>query len=296
MKHRLCSMLVFVVLLTLCKGGVVFAQAAHPVKIALPPWESSVASGNVLKAALEDKGYAVELRRMPIAELWPALAAGDVDAMLSAWLPATHAQELKKYGDAIEDLGPHVGGVRLGWITPSYVTINSMEQLPAHAEQFNRVVIGVDPGAGLMQLSKQALEAYGLEEFTLLAGSGADMTRALERAIAQRKWIVVAGWAPHWMFGKWDLKFLDDPKKVLGREETINTLVRKGLSQDMPEVYAILDKFTWESPEQLQRNMAQNQHQGVDPALTAKRFVQENAAQVSSWAPQKTTTAPEEQP
>lgn len=47
----------------------------------------------------------------------------------------------------------------------------------------------------------------------------------------------------HWKFGRWNLKFLDDPENVFGGEEHINTIVRKRLKNDMPEVYAFLDRF-----------------------------------------------------
>ena len=58
---------------------------------------------------------------------------------------------------------------------------------------------------------------------------------------------MVTGWTPHWKFARWDLKFLDDPKKVYGEAETINTIVRQGLKEDMPEVYAVCDAFKWDS-------------------------------------------------
>ena len=85
------------------------------------------------------------------------------------------------------------------------------------------------------------------------------------------------------MFGRWDLKYLKDPKKVLGEAETINTIVRKGLDKDMPKVYAFLDKFAWKDANQLQMVMAWNQKKGADPYENAKRFIKENKAQVDSW-------------
>lgn len=39
------------------------------------------------------------------------------------------------------------------------------------------------------------------------------MTVALGEAIKQHKDIVITGWSPHWMFNKYDLKYLADPKE-----------------------------------------------------------------------------------
>lgn len=70
------------------------------------------------------------------------------------------------------------------------------------------------------------------------------MTAELANAIRKLDWIVVTGWVPHWKFARYRLKFLDDPEKVYGGEETIHTLVREGLKEDMPEIYAFLEIFT----------------------------------------------------
>ena len=39
------------------------------------------------------------------------------------------------------------------------------------------------------------------------------------------------GWTPHWMFDQFDLKFLDDPKKVYGDLEEIHAIAWKGFSE-----------------------------------------------------------------
>ena len=69
------------------------------------------------------------------------------------------------------------------------------------------------------------------------------MTQALARAIARNRPIVGIGWQPHWMFGRWSLRFLDDPEKVYGGRGSIHTIVRKGVADDDPEVYRVLDRF-----------------------------------------------------
>ena len=97
-------------------------------------------------------------------------------------------------------------------------------------------IIGIDPGAGIMAASEKALIEYELD-YELVEGSDATMVATLKQAIDNNKWVVVTGWAPHWKFATWDLKFLDDPKGVYGEAETINTIVRKGLKEHLPEEY-----------------------------------------------------------
>ncbi|WP_319762240.1 glycine betaine ABC transporter substrate-binding protein [Maridesulfovibrio sp.] len=254
------------------------------VKLAYVEWDCATATTNVIKAVLEERlGVKCEIIPVAAAVMWQGVASGDVDGMAAAWLPVTHANYLKRLKNDIVNLGPNVTGARLGWAVPSYVTVDSMADLNKYADKFNDRIIGIDPGAGIMIRSEDAIDEYGLDKMELMEGSGATMTAALSSAIKDKKWVVVTAWSPHWMFGRWDLKYLKDPKKVLGEAETINTIVRKGLDKDMPKVYAFLDKFAWKDANQLQMVMAWNQKKGADPYENAKRFIKENKAQVDSW-------------
>jgi len=123
---------------------------------------------------------------------------------------------------------------------------------------------------------------YGLSKLELMEGSGATMTAALDNSIKNQEWVVVTAWSPHWMFGKWELKYLEDPKGVLGGEEKIEGIVRKGLKEDMPEVHAFFSNFKWDSPAQLQMVMAWNQAGGT-PEENAKRFLKEHPDTVKRW-------------
>ena len=261
-----------------------FAGDKKKVKLAYVEWDCATATTNVLKAVIEERlGYECEIIPVAAAAMWQAVGTGDVDGLATAWLPVTRADYLKRVQDKVVDLGPIVSGAKIGWAVPSYVTVDSIADLNKYADKFDDKVIGIDPGAGLMRLSEEAIDKYGLDKFELMEGSGATMTAALADAIKNDKWIIVTAWSPHWMFGRWDLKYLKDPKKVLGESETINTIVRKGLDKDMPEVYAFLDKFAWKDANQLQMVMAWNQEKGTDPYDNAKRFIKENKAQVDSW-------------
>ncbi|HCF51239.1 MAG TPA: glycine/betaine ABC transporter, partial [Syntrophomonas sp.] len=109
------------------------------------------------------------------------------------------------------------------------------------------------------------------------------MAAALKQAIDNQEWVVVTGWTPHWKFARWDLKFLEDPKEIYGEAETINTIVRQGLKADMPEVYAVCDRFKWDSQE-IGSAMAMAEEIGDDKEA-ARKWVQENQELVNRWLP-----------
>jgi glycine betaine/proline transport system substrate-binding protein len=166
--------------------------------------------------------------------MWQAVATGDVDGITTAWLPVTHGHYLDKVGDKVVDLGPNCEGAAIGLVVPAYVTIDSIEELNAHAAKFDNEIIGIDPGAGIMSKTEKAVEEYGLD-LKLMEGTGAMMTAILADRIKNNEWAVVTGWTPHWKFARWDLKYLEDPKNVYGGEEKIHTFVRRVSKRTTPK-------------------------------------------------------------
>lgn len=156
-------------------------------------------------------------------------------------------------------------------------------------EKFDGKIIGIEPGAGVMSATENAMEVYGLTDYTLVEGSSATMAAALADAINNEEWIAVTGWTPHWKFARWDLKYLEDPEGVFGEAEEIHTLARVGLEEDMPEVYAFLDNFNWPL-EKMQEVMVWNSEEGADPYENGLRFIEENEELVDSWIPEEEAT------
>ena len=272
-------------LLTILVG--VYIQPAEAskgkVKLVYVEWSCATASANVMKAVLQEKmGYKVKLIPVAAAAMWQAVATDAADGFTTAWLPTTHATYLDGVKDQVEDLGPNLSGTRIGLVVPDYVTIDTIAQMNDTKDKFRRRIIGIDPGAGIMMKTEKAIDDYQLKRFRLVEGSGATMTAALKDAIRNKEWIAVTSWTPHWMFGRWQLKYLDDPMNIYGGAENINTIVRKGLKADMPEVYAVLDNFHW-SPADLQQVMVLNQQQNSDPYDNAVLWVNEHPEIVQAW-------------
>lgn len=142
-------------------------------------------------------------------------------------------------------------------------------------------IIGIDPGAGIMKATEQAISDYELEDWKLIEGSGAAMTAMLDKAIKAEDPIIITGWTPHWMFAKYDLKYLEDPQKTYGEAEEIHTIVRQGLKDDHPTAYEFLDRFEWTSDEMGEIMTAIQE--GSDPAEAAKNWVDAHPERVDEW-------------
>lgn len=254
--------------------------AKEGVELVYVEWAETVASTNVVKTVLEDMGYEVDILSVSAAAMWMGTASGDVDGFTGAWLPVTQGEYWEKLKDKVDFLGKNLVGARIGLAVPAYVEINSIDQLVAEAEIFDSEIVGIDPGAGIMHKTEKAVEAYGLEMFDTIGSSGAMMTATLQNRIKNRKPVVVTAWSPHWMFSRWDMKYLEDPKNIYGDAEYIGTVVRKGLRDDMPEVYNVLKNFKWDLND-CQQVMLWSRDR--DPAEAARKWVDANPTKVGAW-------------
>lgn len=262
------------------------AVAAREKKVTLVyvEWPCAVVTTNIAKVIIEEKlKYPCEILPVSVAVKYQSLAQGEADATVCAWLPKTQKTYWDKVKNTVTDAGAIVGGAKLGWVVPDYVPYKSIEELKGKAKEFGGKIYGIDPGAEYMETSEKAIKGYGLDGFSLIEGTDATMVAALADAIRRNEPVVVTGWAPHWKFGRWPLHFLDDPKNYFGQAEEIHALARKGLKEDMPEVYAFLSKFTYTDTQQLQQLMAEVEQKGADPYAVAKKFVEEHKEQVDSW-------------
>ncbi|VHB18330.1 glycine betaine transport system permease [Streptococcus pyogenes] len=256
------------------------ADKGETVNIAYVQWDSEVASTHVIAEVLKNEGYHVTLTPLDNAVMWQTVANGNADFSTSAWLPVTHGQQYQKYKSKLDDLGPNLKGTKLGLAVPKYMTdVNSIEYLRKQADQ---KITGIEPGAGIMAAAQKTLKEYhNLSSWELVAASTGAMTTSLDQAIKKKDPIVVTAWSPHWMFAKYDLKYLKDPKETFGSTENINTIARKGLKKDLPNVYKIIDKFHWTQKDM--EAVMLDINKGMSPEAAAKKWVEANKSKVSSW-------------
>lgn len=105
------------------------------------------------------------------------------------------------------------------------------------------------------------------------------MTAILKDKIKKKEPVVITAWSPHWMFSKWNLKYLKDPKKVFGDKEYVASIARKGLKDEKPEVYRILKSFKW-SLEEFKEVMLRAADSS--PEKAAEKWVNENRGKIEA--------------
>ncbi|MBD8150396.1 glycine betaine ABC transporter substrate-binding protein [Pseudomonas fluorescens] len=244
-------------------------------------WSDSVATTHVAAEVIKQKlGYDVKLQAVATGIMWQGVATGKLDAMLSAWLPVTHGEYWAKNKDKVVDYGPNFKDAKIGLIVPEYVKAKSIEDLKTDTT-FKNKIVGIDAGSGVMLKTDEAIKQYGLD-YKLQASSGAAMIAELTRAEDKQDSIAVTGWVPHWMFAKWKLRFLDDPKGIYGAAETVNSIGSKGLEKKAPEVAAFLKKFQWASKDEIGEVMLAIQ-EGAKPDAAAKDWVAKHPERVAEW-------------
>lgn len=158
---------------------------------------------------------------------------------------------------------------------------NNDTEATSVGESVNFEIVGIDPGAGIMEKTEQVIEDYELTDWKLLTGSGAAMTAALKKAYDKEEPIIITGWSPHWKFAKFDLKYLEDPQQVYGDSENIHTIARTGLKDDQPNAYKLLDQFFW--TEEDMSNVMVMIEDGMKPEDAATQWIEDNSDIVASW-------------
>lgn len=227
-----------------CGGG---APAARPtLRLAVLNWTEAVAMAGVAREVLEQRlGYQVELERTTLEGAFSALAAGKVDVFLNAWLPTTHGEYVRRYGADLMDLGASFEDARIGLAAPVSAPFESLEELAHHRDALGGRIVGIDPEAGVMQATRRAIEDYQLG-FELEVSSSRNMLEQLAQAVKEDRPLVVTAWSPHWMFHRWRLKWLRDPKGIYPDVEAIHTLARRGLVQEHPRAARFLARMRFD--------------------------------------------------
>ena len=287
LSHIATKLLVLILTVGVMAGCSGESEEKKEANLVYVNWAEGIAYTNLAKAVLEDEmDYEVEITSAGAGPAYAAVANGDQDAFMETWLPVLHKDYYEKYKGDIIDLGKVYEGTQSGLVVPQYVTIDKISELNDHADKFDGDITGIDAGAGVMKTTKDVIEKYNLN-LDLVSSSGPAMTSALQKAYNDEEWIVVTGWKPHWMFGRFDLKFLEqDPDIKMWEKGDIHIMGRKNLKEEKPELAKFLSNMKLSDSELADLMLQINKNDDKDKETVAREWMKNNESVIESWIPE----------
>ncbi|EHS49667.1 ABC-type glycine betaine transport, periplasmic subunit [Rhizobium sp. PDO1-076] len=222
-------------------GMTVFSAHAEEksIKMGTMSWEDLTPITGITKKVLEDAGYTVDV--VSFSEwgiAYAALAKGDVQ-VLASQTDYVAQDYWDKNKNKLEKISPVSHGLYQAIAVPTYVDINTLEQLNENSDKFGGKIVGIEPGSGLMRDASQAVKDYDIK-LQLVEGSTAAMTAALKAAYDRKEWIAVTIWEPSWMVQKYPVKYLQDPKGVFPPPQSYYWIGQKGFSEAYPHAREVM--------------------------------------------------------
>jgi glycine betaine/proline transport system substrate-binding protein len=82
------------------------------------------------------------------------------------------------------------------------------------------------------------------------------------------------------MFGKYELRYIDDPKKALGEAEHVDVMAREGFKQENPEVAGFMSRMKLPISD-LEAAMFNAQETSYEEAVA--KYITDHPEQVKAW-------------
>lgn len=268
-----------------CGAGGTGSSQSKTFALSYIEWDENVANSQVIKQIAEkDLGYeSVVLKLGDVGPVFEGVATGDTQAFLDAWMPG-HSEYLEKVGDGARLLDDpwYLGETEYGIAVPDYMSdIQSVTDLN---ESGAESIIGIEPGALLMQrIEENVIPEYNLN-LELVGSSTPAMLAALEKAYRKKEPFVFLGWSPHWMNAKYDFHYLEDPKNAMGEIDDpakLYAVVNKDFESNDPVAFALINsmKFTKEQMDALELEI----QQASGPEKGASNWIEKNRDVVKPW-------------
>nr|WP_321353726.1 glycine betaine ABC transporter substrate-binding protein [uncultured Draconibacterium sp.] len=253
------------------------SEDERSLKIVYTDWSESVAITYLSSVLLEEHmDYKVTLKMTDVEEAYLEVANNEADVFTDAWLPETHKQYFDQHKENLEMLGITYPEARTGLVVPAYSELHSMADL----KNYTHPIVGIDAGAGVMQKAQKAINKYSPAN-SLLALSEEKMVEQLGDSIERRKDIVVTGWEPHWIFARYNVRFLDDPDNIFGLKENIYTIATKNLEEDHPNAVRFFERMQL-TKKQL-NSLVYEIRVSEDPVEGVKKWMEQNEFVVNQW-------------
>ena len=255
----------------------------NTIRIGYTEFSIDQAIAFVLKGILDQQqNVRVEMYRVADSTMFRAVSTNELDIGISAWYPNTHQrffdmfpQHVHRHAMIADSLGLYVA-------VPSYASLDYINDLRNHAEQFRNTILIPDSRNAIYHVGNNILDDYNLDMFTLRESSWDDILSFVEESIANNAYFAFVGMRPHWIFNRFNLKTLNDTNNSFGTHEQAFLIANTQFKERMPSITTFLSRVKFELSD-IESIMEMNQVLGSDTYSNAVRWINQNTHRVNRW-------------
>ncbi|MGY0399937.1 MAG: glycine betaine ABC transporter substrate-binding protein [Ostreibacterium sp.] len=171
-----------------------------------------------------------ELHTATHEEIFSLYRKGEIDMVLSAWLPSSHGHYIESVEAETEKTSTLYTPYCI-WGVPDYLpeNIKSISDVAEHSDPFIKKIQGINEGAGISRFSRNIIKEYNLDKlgFTFSNGSISDCTDAFINAYQKKQWVIIPLWQPQYLFHTYNIRELAEPKGLLGTIDNATLIIKK---------------------------------------------------------------------
>jgi len=264
---------------------------AESIKLGQVSLSFYAVTGGIVQHVLEKEGYTVEVIEGSHADIYPKVGSGEVDILAASWLPNAHAVLYKKVETSTFKLAKLYDDARLYWTVPAYVPaqeVSSIEDLlkPAVKSRMPSTVVSLPESTGLTILGLEVLKSYGLDAagYQLQAAPPGTWIGTFKTAYEAGNWVVFPLWQPQWINSVYELRVLEDPKRIFGSDSAYLIANQQLKSKLSPRTLSYLSNVRLSIAAITEMDKSMNVEK-ISARQAAERWIAANPQQVDSWRP-----------
>ena len=212
---------------------------------------SQEAAAMIFKIVFERSGYNVAEKIGSTSTMLHAVADGEVDVFISAWLPNRDAEDYESLKDKLVLMTPIYDDARSGFAVPKYIPKSIVENIddltkPEVLERINKTITQDTREKELNEQTKNAGKTYSLADqgFAMEALDSDSWFATVEKRLESKEWFVIPITKPHIFNLTKNFRFLKDPKGGFHKKDTAWLVANKKTEKEVAEhIYNILLKM-----------------------------------------------------
>ena len=262
---------------------------AESIKLGQVSLSFYAVTGGIVQHVLEKEGYTVEVIEGSHADIYPKVGSGEVDILAASWLPSAHAVLYKKVETSTFKLAKLYDDARLYWTVPAYVPaqeVSSIEDLlkPVVKSRMPSTIVSLPESTGLTILGLEVLKSYGLDAagYQLQAAPPGTWIGTFKTAYEAGNWVVFPLWQPQWINSVYELRVLEDPKRIFGTDSAYLIANQQLKSNLSPRTLAHLNNIRLSIAAITEMDKSMNVEK-ISARQAAERWIAAHPEQVDGW-------------